>query len=140
MWWLTWSFLEKIRDPALALLRIGLGAMMMGHGWPKVLNPGKWERLGGAMRHLGVEMFPEVWGALAAFGELVGGALVVVGLLTRPAAFVVSSILFVAWYSHFREGDSFVSWSHSVETAIGFLMVMMLGGGRYSLDRLLLRG
>jgi putative oxidoreductase len=140
MSWLTWSFLDKVREPALTVLRVGLGAMMVGHGLPKVLNPGKWAGLGGAMRHLGVEVAPELWGALAAFGELFGGALVAVGLLTRPAALVVASILFVAWYSHFREGDSFVGWSHSVETGIGFLVFMFLGGGRFSLDRALLRG
>jgi uncharacterized membrane protein YphA (DoxX/SURF4 family) len=35
---------------------------------------------------------------LAAFGQLVGGMMVLIGLLTRLGAFIIGSVMFVAIY------------------------------------------
>ena len=44
------SSLERYRDFGLLLLRIGLGAMFIWHGAPKLVGgPETWTRLGGAM-------------------------------------------------------------------------------------------
>lgn len=139
MRWLTWPFLDRHRDVFLLVGRVGLGLMMMAHGWPKVIHPEKWEGLGGAMANLGITFMPSVWGGAAAITELVGGLLVVLGLATRPAALLVAFTLFVAFFMHFSAGDGFRGWSHAAETGIGFLMIAGLGGGRYAVDRLLKR-
>lgn len=137
MKWLTWPIFEKWQDIGLLVARVGLGAMMVGHGWPKILAPERWEGLGGAMANLGVTFFPAFWGGAAAFAEVLGGALVALGLFTRPAAAIVAFTMFVAWWSHVSGGDLFRSWSHSAETGLAFVLILFLGAGRFGIDRLL---
>lgn len=140
MKWLTWPWMDRARDVGLLVARVGLGGMMMAHGWPKVIDPAKWPRLGAAMSHLGIDLFPTFWGAAASFTELIGGALVALGLFTRPAATLVVVTMAVAWWSHFAGGDPFRSWSHSAETGLGFLIFVFVGAGRHGLDSLLRKG
>lgn len=123
-------------DAGLLVLRVGLGLMMMGHGWPKLLGgPEKWGKLGGAMKSVGIDFAPEFWGFCAATGEFFGGALLALGLLTRPAAGILAFTMFIAWWNHVSKGDSFVSWSHSAEDGIAFVALIAMGPGRWSIDR-----
>ena len=85
------SWLGKYRDVGIFLLRVGIGAMMVMHGWPKLAEgQHAWEKVGMAMQHLGVYSYPAIWGFLAAMSETVGGALLVVGFLVRPAALSIA--------------------------------------------------
>ena len=132
---LKWSFLDRYRDVGLLVLRVGLGAMMVGHGWPKLIGgPETWERLGGAMSHLGVTAAPTAWGLAAALSESLGGVLLVLGLATRPAAASLAFTMFVAFWMHWAGGDGFRGWSHAAEDGIAFVAILLLGPGRYSLD------
>ena len=74
---------------------------------------------------------------LAGVLELVGGLLVLVGLLTRPAAFVLSGEMAVAYFmAHAPEGP----WPllNEGELAIvycfAFLYFAVAGGGAWSID------
>ncbi|MFT4627425.1 MAG: putative oxidoreductase [Myxococcota bacterium] len=135
MRWLIWRRLDAYRDLGLLVLRVGLGAMMIGHGWPKLAGGVEtWEKLGGAMAHLGITTAPAAWGLAASLSECVGGALLVLGLATRPAALSLAITMFVAFWMHFDGGDGFRGWSHAAEDGIAFLALVILGGGRYSLD------
>lgn len=126
---------DKVRDVGLLIGRIGLGAMMAGvHGWPKLIGgPERWAKLGGAMKSLGVTWQPEVWGLAAALAESVGGLLVVVGLFTRPAAAVIVFTMFVA-ANRDLQGGTLADAAHPIETGLGFLLLTLLGAGRYSVD------
>jgi putative oxidoreductase len=138
--WLTWPGLDGARDVGLLVLRVGLGAMMVGHGWPKVTGgPATWAKLGGSMRALGVDAAPAFWGACAAFAEAGGGVLLVLGLATRPAAAALAFTMLVAATDHVRDGDGFVKSSHAIEDGIAFVALVLLGGGRYALDARLRR-
>ncbi len=127
--------LDKYRDIGLLILRIGIGLMFMGHGYPKLLGgPEKWELIGGAMQAIGVHFIPTFWGFMAAFSEFVGGALLALGFLTRPACILLLITMFVATSMHIGKGDSFMKYSHAVEAGILFLSLIFIGPGKYSLD------
>lgn len=134
--WVTWSRLGQWRDVGLLIVRIGVGLSFVGHGWPKVTGgPEKWTRLGGAMADLGVTFAPTFWGAAAAFGEVIGGVLLALGLATRPAAAVLAVTMFVAWASHMVEREAFRDWSHSFEAMCLFVALVLVGPGKWSVDR-----
>ena len=126
---------DKYRDSGLLILRVGIGIMFMGHGYPKVLGgPEKWASLGGAMKSFGIDFFPTFWGSLAAFAELVGGALLAIGFLTRPACFFLLITMIVAAAMHISKGHPFMKYAHSVEASILFLSLIFIGPGKYSVD------
>lgn len=127
---------RQLIDLALLVLRVGLGAMMIGHGWGKLTGgPEKWARLGTAMETFGISFAPTFWGFCASAAETFGGLALILGLGTRFAAAALAFTMFVAWAKHVSAGDSFVSWSHSAEDGIAFLALILAGGGRYSLDQ-----
>jgi putative oxidoreductase len=120
----------KYRDFGLLVLRVGMGAMFVGHGIPKVLGgPAKWEALGAAMRNLGVDFAPTVWGLLAALSEAGGGVLLAAGVLHLPACLMLLATMLVACVMHVSHGDDFVTTSHAAEAAIVFLALALTGPG-----------
>ena len=140
MRWVTWKGIDSYRDLGTLIVRVGLGLMIMNHGWPKLAGGAvKWRELGGAMGALGVDFAPEFWGAAAAFTEFFGGFLIVVGLGTRPAALLVVFTLFVAAMNKFGGGASLLAASHPIETALAFLALFFLGPGTFSIDQRLSR-
>src|ERR1051325_7861941 len=86
------AFLDGWGPRVLSLLRIVAGLIFMEHGSQKWLN---FPPLGRAA--------PELW-SMSGFGgvlELVLGPLVVLGLFTRPVAFILSGEMAIAyWWSH----------------------------------------
>jgi putative oxidoreductase len=80
-----------------ALLRIMTGLLLLEHGTGKLLNfpviPGIEQMLGHTLLL--------VTGSI----ELIGGALIVVGFLTRPAAFILAGFMAAAYFmAHFPMG------------------------------------
>ncbi len=132
---LTW--LTKYRDFGLLLLRVGLGGMMILHGWPKLIGGvGTWEKLGEAMQHLGIYFLPVMWGFMAAASETLGGALLLIGFLFRPAAILLFCTMLVAAIMKFNAGGgAFLEWAWPAEMAIVFFSLIFIGAGRFSLDR-----
>jgi len=130
------SKLGRFNDFALLVMRVGLGFMMVMHGYPKMLGgPGKWAKLGEAMQHLGITYAPEFWGFMAAFSETVGGGLLILGLVSRPAALLLFFTMLVASLKHLYAGDGLMGASHSIELAVVFLGMTILGPGKYSMDK-----
>lgn len=125
---------EKQRDLGLLLLRIGVGlSFIYFHGWPKLIGgPARWERVGSAMVHVGVSFAPTFWGVLATGTELIGGALLIVGLMVRPVAFMLAGTMAVATTMHLGVGDGWKA--HPIEMGIVFVGLSLIGGGGYSLD------
>ena len=131
---LTW--LTKYRDFGLLLLRIGLGVMFFYHGWPKLSGgPDKWIAVGGAMSSVGITFLPIFWGFMAAATETVGAVLLVLGFLFRPACILLTITMGVALMMHLKAGDGFTTWSHPAELGIVFLSLILIGAGRFSVDR-----
>jgi len=80
---------------------------------------------------------PSVAFGLAAFTEIVGGTLLLLGYRTR----IVAGVLFVFtlataafFHNHFGDQNQFIHFFKNVAIAGGLLHVMAFGGGRLSLD------
>ena len=132
---LTLRNLDKFADHGLLVMRLGLGATFIAHGWPKLVGgPEKWTKVGGAMSSLGIDFAPQFWGFMAAITEVGGGALLILGLLTRPALLGLIFTMFVATMMHITKDHGFVKISHSLELGIAFAGMFLLGPGRFSLD------
>ena len=85
------SFLDRLQPLGLLVLRLVLGAIMIAHGWQKIA--GHMHGIMGFLSHLGI---PPWMGYLVVAAEFGGGILVVVGFLTRFAAFAILIDMLVA--------------------------------------------
>jgi putative oxidoreductase len=86
---------------AVTLLRVVVGVIMIAHGWQKLMDYGGWHA---QVVQLGIPV-PDVTAALGLAGELLGGAGLLLGCLTRIAAFGVFATMAVAILSvHLRNG------------------------------------
>lgn len=121
------KFLDNYQEHTYALLRIVAGFLFFWHGTIKLFN------------------YPLVYpyGPLttlttaAGIIELVGGALIIIGLLTRPAAFICSGTMAVAyWMAHGMK--SFFPIINNGELAalycFTFLYIAARGAGIWSID------
>jgi len=113
-----------------ALLRIVVGLLFLEHGTGKIFNfPPIHEQM---LKVLGSGLF-----YFTGVIELVGGALILVGLLTRPVAFVLSGFMAFAYFmAHFPRG--FFPLANMGEPAILFCFVFLYfaaaGAGPLSVD------
>ena len=120
------------------LVRLFIGYFFFETGWAKAGNlDGMAERFSG----WGIPV-PAFSAALSAYTELVGGALIVLGLATRLAAIplcinMVVAILVVN-IKNVTGLDEFVELSEPLY-ALTFLWLLFSGPGRVSLDHLLFR-
>ena len=128
--------LGKYSSTALLLMRLGIGVMMVLHGYPKIMGgPDKWGALGANMSVFGMKSYPEIWGFLGALSESLGGILLVLGLFFRPACFFLLCTMIVAAGHHFAAGESIMDASHAIELGFVFLGLFILGPGKYSIDK-----
>ena len=85
------NFLDRLQPLGLLVLRLVLGAIMIAHGWQKIA--GHLHGFMGALSHMGIPAWMAYLVVAAEFG---GGILVVVGFLTRFAAFAILIDMLVA--------------------------------------------
>lgn len=122
-----------LADFGLLFLRIVVGATLaFAHGIGKMPpSPGFVEATDG----LGFP-FPAFFAWAAGLSEFLGGLLLALGLFTRPASFFIAVTMGVAAFGQ-HAGDPF----SDKESALVFLAValafVVIGSGRYGLDRLL---
>jgi putative oxidoreductase len=76
---------------------------------------------------------------VAAFAELIGGALVLIGLLTRFGAFLITCVMLAAIFGVLLHKGFFAP--EGMELAISFLAIalalLITGGGQLSADRII---
>lgn len=127
-------------DAGLLILRVVVGlSMALAHGLGKIPPS---EGFVGFVGSLGLPA-PGLMAWMAGISEFVGGLLLVVGLLTRPAAFFVAGTMAVALFgAHWNDlfGDG--SFTNAEPALLFFsvaVMFVLTGAGRYSLDALLSR-
>ena len=131
---------ENCRDIGLLILRLGVGAMFMVHGVPKIMGGSElWVKLGTAMGNFGIDFWPTVWGFLAALSEGGGGLLMIAGLFFRPAMALMFITMTVAATHHLAGGDGIQIASHAIEAGTIFLSLIFIGPGKYTLMRLFKR-
>ncbi len=126
---------------ALSVLRIVAGFMMLQHGAQKlfgVLTPPPAPGAEAATQYPLLSLVG-VAGAL----EFFGGLLLLMGLFTRPTAFVLSGLMAVAYFmAHAPQGFWPVLNMGELAALYSFVFLYLAaaGGGPWSVDRLLWRG
>ena len=141
---------------ATVLIRILVGAVFLSEGVQKFLFP---TELGvGRFVRIGIPA-PEVMGPFVGAVEIVAGALLLLGLLTRPAALVLLMNISVAivstkvpillgygfWVFTLPKLSRYGFWSMAHEARVDFCMwlgclfLILVGAGTLSLDALLTR-
>ncbi|MEO6848749.1 MAG: DoxX family protein [Chthoniobacterales bacterium] len=129
--------LSKYRDFGLLLLRIGIGGLMIMYGWPKIVGGADmWKHIGEGMQHFGIHFLPTFWGFMCAITETLGGALIVLGFLFRPATILLTINMIVASVVlyHMNNGQLLKS-GQPIELAILFASLIFIGAGKFSVDR-----
>jgi putative oxidoreductase len=134
-------------DVAMLILRVLAGVVFFPHGAQKVLGWFGGYGLAGTMGSFTGKLgIPAVFAGLAIVAEFLGSLGLVVGFLTRVAAFGLACVMvvgaglvhaqngfFMNWFgNHAGEGFEY----HILATAI-MLALMIKGGGLWSIDRAL---
>ncbi len=132
-------------DKVLTVMRLVLGVVFLAHGSKKVLG---WFGGYGFKGTMGfftqAQHIPAVFAFLAIAAEFFGGLGLVLGLLSRIAAFGITANMLVAIYMvHFANG-LFMNWTGQ-QKGEGFeyhllvlamtVALMLRGGGAFSIDR-----
>lgn len=130
-------------DVALLVGRIFIGICFVVHALGKlgVVGPGNMEGFTDWLRSLGVPA-PAIQARIAMLSEMVGGTLLALGLLTRPACLVLFGTMVVAgWLGHRGAGYLITNDPPGAEYTINLAVICVvfgiLGPGAYSLDALL---
>jgi len=132
------SLMQTNAGWGMAVMRVVTGIVFMGHGAPKfgITGDGGLESTAGFLASLGVPM-PAVAAFLVAFFEFGGGALLIVGLLTRVwAAGLAFAMLIAATMVHLEAGmfgQGGYQWA--VLLMACSLALMIDGAGKGSLDQ-----
>ena len=142
------KLLHTNNDPVLTVVRLVLGVVFFAHGSQKMLG---WfggygfSATMGFFEHNGI---PAVFAFLAIAAEFFGGLGLLLGLLSRVAAFGIACNMLVASATVHHRFGLFMNWAgtqkgegfefHLLVLAITFL-IMVRGAGAFALDRLLSR-
>jgi len=126
---------------AMLPIRFALGAVMFAHGAQHVFGawggPGlnRWINQAAPF----AEMRPPwLWMGAAAFSELIGGALVMIGLYTRIGAFFIACVMLVAIFGvHWKYGFFMNDGGFEFPLALlGMAMgLLVFGAGSASIDQ-----
>ena len=121
---------NKFNDLALAILRVGFSGMLLTHGIPKISilleNPS------GFPDPIGVGNVVSL--ILALIGEFVAPIFVLIGFKTRIAALpAIGTMAVAAFIVHSQ--DSFGIKEKALLYLIGFIVIALVGPGKYSVDK-----
>lgn len=134
------SFFATWEPKVLSILRIIAGFLILQHGLQKVLGMLAPPQQPGAPPFSTPPLM--TLGGISGLLELVGGILLIIGLFTRPTAFIMSGLLAVAYFMvHAPQGFWPILNRGELAALYSFvyLYLAVAGGGEWSLDRLLRR-
>lgn len=123
---------HDLQPAALSLLRFVAGLCFLEHGTAKLFG------FPPVAHYLTGHLPPLI--LAAGVIEVIGGALVTIGLLTRPAAFLTSGEMAIAYFKGHAVKSAFPLLSGgdaAVLYCFIFLYLAVAGGGLISLDRVL---
>ena len=124
-------------DLGLLLLRLGLAAMMLAHGYQKLFLQGGFAGTQAGFAQLGVP-YPQVAGILIIVLELAGGVAMAFGLLTVLVGICYAAAMAVAiWFVHLANGFFVAQGGYELAglTGVVALVLAISGAGAISLDR-----
>lgn len=120
----AWSF-----NLAMLLLRIGLGALMIPHGFDKMVKFKEYS--GDFMDFLGLGGSISL--ALAVFAEFFCSLFLVMGLFTRLTVIPLIVAMLVAVFKA-NNAEVFGDGEHGMLFLTGYLAILLLGPGKASVD------
>lgn len=125
------STLEKYADELLGILRIVAAFMFIQHGTQKIF--------GFPVESRGPFELFSLSPGLAGIMEVVGGFLLLIGLFTRPVAFLCSGLMaFAYWMAHAPRGFFLWTVGNGGDAAVLycflFLYIAAVGAGKWSVD------
>lgn len=120
---------------SLLLLRLGIGALMLTHGWPKL------QRLlgGGEISFadpLGIGTVPSL--VATTLAEVVGSIMIMIGLGTRLASITLIFTMVVAVFM-VHANDPFARKELGLIYLLVYIVLLIMGSGKYSVDRFIRR-
>lgn len=121
---------KVLSDVGLAILRIAPSAMMLSHGLPKFQKI-----INGNLEFgdpLGIGAAPSLF--LAVIGEFICPLLIIIGFKTRWLAVPPAITMAVAAFIH-HAPDDFGSKEKALLYLVFFIVIILLGPGKYSVDR-----
>jgi putative oxidoreductase len=136
-------------DIVPAIIRVVVGVLFFVHGAQKML--GWWGGPGFSTMMSGFESqgIPPVLAFLAIAAEFFGGLGMILGFLTRIAAFGISVNMVVAIFTVHLQNGLFMNWTgqqkgegfeyHLLVLAIT-ISIMLVGAGAYSIDGMIYKG
>ena len=117
---------------AMLVLRLGLGVLMLMHGYDKLVHFAKYQP--DFMNFLGIGKTMSL--ALVVFAEFFCSVFLILGLFTRlatiPLIIVASVIVFKVFH-----GDVFGDGEQGALYLIGYIVLLLLGPGRASMDSMI---
>lgn len=133
------------------MVRIPLGLIFMAHGSQKLLGLFGGQGLTGTLNTFEAKMgIPPIFTLLAIIAEFGGGFGILAGFLTRLSAAGISAVMLVAIYKVHWINGFFLNITctggrgHGIEYNIALLgmalYLLVAGGGRWCLDRLVFKG
>ncbi|MCB2379120.1 DoxX family membrane protein [Hymenobacter sp. BT635] len=147
---------SRAADAALLLFRLHLGlSIAVGAGWAKLVQLTSATELSKLLAGHAITGAPDwfvqqvaalgftfpsaylwayLWASLAIWGELIGGLLIALGLLTRLGAAQLAFQFFVIAFLWFEQPEPLLGMYYQQLLFWSFVLVSVVGGGRYSLD------
>lgn len=139
--------MSKSHDVSALVLRLVAGLIFLPHGWAKVFGEGGPASFASDLPSFGL---PAFLGYVAAYAELFGAAMLIVGLLARLDAFLLASTMAGAIYA-VKLPDTVAEIQpgairafailRGIELELGLfgmcVALIFTGGGRVSIDALL---
>jgi putative oxidoreductase len=131
------AYTGLFNDVVLLAARVVVGGIFVAHGWQKYDQgfAGTEQFLGG----LGVPQ-PAIAAQVATYVELVGGALLMLGLFAPVAGVLLAAQMAGAiWYAH-RTTEVFVDqggWELAAALGVSALVLGLVAPGRFTLDQVL---
>lgn len=140
------KFVQILRDLVLLIARVGLGGILIAHGWRR------WQVQGVQAQADYVTQFGTPYPTVVAWGaiilELVGGVFLIVGALTPlvAAAIVAEQVLTICYTNWYKkpylldaQGTYVGGYEYNVALALLALVFVVFGAGRAAVDRLFRR-
>src|SRR5215218_10894991 len=140
------SFLSFLQSFGLLVARLGLGSILLLHGWMR-WNAGLQEQINYLTQFRAPYAEVAAWGSI--IFELVGGVLLIVGALTLLVGLgvLIEQILIIAYTNWYKwppsllNADGTYKGGYEYNVALGLLglLLFVMGGGAVSIDRLFRR-
>src|SRR5215204_7240222 len=140
------SFLSFLQSFGLLVARLGLGGILLLHGWMR-WNAGIQEQINYLTQFRTPYAEVAAWGSI--IFELVGGVLLIVGALTRLVGLgvLIEQILIIAYTNWYKwppallNADGAYQGGYEYNVALGLLglLLFVMGAGAVSIDRLFRR-